>query len=115
MSKIIYRKIRTAPGVKQYLDDEKTQVNPQFEASSAYYAQAVTLETLSLRDMAKHITSHGSPFTVDVATLTKDKNVSDEETEDDDITGGDNNGGDNQGGGNQGGNGGGLPGSGGEG
>ena len=66
MSKIIYRKIRTAPGVKQYLDDEKTQVNPQFEASSAYYAQAVTLETLSLRDMAKHITSHGSPFTVDV-------------------------------------------------
>ena len=31
MSKIIYRKIRTAPGVKQYLDDEKTQVNPQFE------------------------------------------------------------------------------------
>ena len=200
MSKIIYRKIRTAPGVKQYLDDEKTQVNPQFEASSAYYAQAVTLETLSLRDMAKHITSHGSPFTVDVvigvleafrtclieqmleskkvkvqglgtfyvtianneggvknledfnigtlatglrlrflpegateesisskdflkkakfvdvATLTKDKNVSDEETEDDDITGGDNGngGGDNQGG-NQGGNGGGLPGSGGEG
>ena len=29
MSKIIYRKIRTAPGVKQYLDAEKTQVNPQ--------------------------------------------------------------------------------------
>ena len=57
MSKIIYRKIRTAPGVKQYLDAEKTQVNPQFEANSAYYAQAVTLETLSLRDMAKHITS----------------------------------------------------------
>ena len=28
MSKIIYRKIRTAPGVKQYLDEEKTQVNP---------------------------------------------------------------------------------------
>ena len=54
MSKIIYRKIRTAPGVKQYLDDEKTQVNPQFD------------ETLSLRDMAKHITSHGSPFTADV-------------------------------------------------
>ncbi len=50
MSKIIYRKIRTAPGVKQYLDDEKTQVNPQFEANSAYFAQAVTLETLSLRD-----------------------------------------------------------------
>ena len=153
-------------------------------------AQAVTLETLSLRDMAKHITSHGSPFTadvvigvleafrsclieqlleskkvkvqglgtfyvtiankeggiknladfnintlatglrlrflpegateesisskdflkkakfVDVATLTKDKTVSDEETDDDDVTGGDNgdNGGDN-GGGNGGGNG----------
>ena len=66
MSRIIYRKIRTAPGVKQYLDDEKTQVNPQFEANSAYFAQAVTLETLSLRDMAKHITSHGSPYTVDV-------------------------------------------------
>jgi len=66
MSKIIYRKIRTAPGVKQYLDAEKTQVNPQFEANSAYYAQAVTLETLSLRDMAKHITSHGSPYTADV-------------------------------------------------
>ena len=66
MSKIIYRKIRTAPGVKQYLDEEKTQVNPQFEASSAYYAQAVTIETMSLRDMAKHITSHGSPFTMDV-------------------------------------------------
>ena len=181
MSKIIYRKIRTAPGVKQYLDDEKTQVNPQFEANSAYFAQAVTLETLSLRDMAKHITSHGSPFTadvvigvleafrsclieqlleskkvkvqglgtfyvtiankeggiknladfnintlatglrlrflpegateesisskdflkkakfVDVATLTKDKTVSDEETGDDDVTGGDNNG-DNGGG-----------------
>ncbi len=53
MSKIIYRKIRTAPGVKQYLDDEKTQVNPQFEANSAYYAQAVTIETMNLRDMAK--------------------------------------------------------------
>ena len=66
MSKIIYRKIRTAPGVKQYLDDEKTQVNPQFEANSAYYAQAVTIETMNLRDMAKHITSHGSPFTADV-------------------------------------------------
>ena len=66
MSKIIYRKIRTAPGVKQYLDEEKTQVNPQFEANSAYYAQAVTIETMSLRDMAKHITSHGSPFTMDV-------------------------------------------------
>ena len=189
MSKIIYRKIRTAPGVKQYLDDEKTQVNPQFEANSAYFAQAVTLETLSLRDMAKHITSHGSPFTadvvigvleafrsclieqlleskkvkvqglgtfyvtiankeggiknladfnintlatglrlrflpegateesisskdflkkakfVDVATLTKDKTVSDEETDDDDVTGGDDNGDDNgNGGGNNGGN-----------
>ena len=66
MSKIIYRKIRTAPGVKQYLDEEKTQVNPQFEANSAYYAQAVTIETMNLRDMAKHITSHGSPFTMDV-------------------------------------------------
>ena len=66
MSKIIYRKVHTAPGVKQYLDEEKTQVNPQFEANSAYFAQAVTLETLSLRDMAKHITSHGSPFTADV-------------------------------------------------
>ena len=66
MSKIIYRKIRTAPGVKQYLDEQKTQVNPQFEASASYYAQSVALETMSLRDMAKHITSHGSPFTVDV-------------------------------------------------
>ena len=66
MSKIIYRKIRTAPGVKQYLDEAKTQVNPQFEASASYYAQSVALETMSLRDMAKHITSHGSPFTVDV-------------------------------------------------
>ena len=66
MSKIIYRKIRTAPGVKQYLDEAKTQVNPQFEASASYYAQSVALETISLRDMAKHITSHGSPFTVDV-------------------------------------------------
>ena len=36
MSKIIYRKIRTAPGVKQYLDDERTQVNPQFEEKAAY-------------------------------------------------------------------------------
>ena len=35
MSKIIYRKIRTAPGVKQYLDAEKTQVNPEFETSSS--------------------------------------------------------------------------------
>ena len=66
MSRIIYRKIRTAPGVKQYLDDEKTQLNPDFETNSAYYAKAVALETLSLRDMAKHITSHGSPYTVDV-------------------------------------------------
>ena len=176
MSRIIYRKIRTAPGVKQYLDDEKTQLNPDFETNSAYYAKAVALETLSLRDMAKHITSHGSPYTVDVvmgvlevfrsclieqlleskkikvdglgifyvtiankeggikdlkdfsinaiatglrlrflpestaeesisskdflkkakfvdvATLTKDKTVSDEETDDDDVTGGDDNG-----------------------
>ena len=66
MSKIIYRKVHTAPGVKQYLDEEKTQVNPAFEANSAYYAKAVAIETLSLRDMAKHITSHGSPYTVDV-------------------------------------------------
>ena len=66
MSKIIYRKIRTAPGVKQYLDDERTQVNPQFEEKAAYYAQAVATETMSMRDMAKHITSHGSPYTVDV-------------------------------------------------
>ena len=66
MSKIIYRKVRTAPGVKQYLDDEKTQLNPAFETNAAYYAKAVSIETLSLRDMAKHITSHGSPYTVDV-------------------------------------------------
>ena len=66
MSKIIYRKVKAAPGVKQYLDDEKTQVNPAFESSMAYYAKAVSIETLSLRDMAKHISSHGSPYTVDV-------------------------------------------------
>ena len=66
MSKIIYRKIRTAPGVKLYLDDEKTQVNPAFEEKAAYYAQAVSTETMSMRDLAKHITSHGSPYTVDV-------------------------------------------------
>ena len=66
MSKIIYRKVRTAPGVKQYLDEEKTQANPAFEANSAYYVKAVSTETLSLRDMAKHISSHGSPYTVDV-------------------------------------------------
>ena len=66
MSKIIYRKIRTAPGVKQYLDEERTQVNPQFEEKAAYYAQAVATETMSMRDMAKHITSHGSPYTVDI-------------------------------------------------
>ena len=58
MSKIIYRKVRTAPGLKL------TDAN--WEASAAYYAKAVGLETLSLRDMAKHITSHGSPYTVDV-------------------------------------------------
>lgn len=66
MSKIIYRKVRTAPGVKQYLDAEKTQPNPAFEQNAAYYAKAVSTETLSLRDMAKHITSHGSPYTADV-------------------------------------------------
>ena len=58
MSKIIYRKVRTAPGLKT------TDAN--WEQSAAYYAKAVSTETLSLRDMAKHITSHGSPFTVDV-------------------------------------------------
>ena len=188
MSKIIYRKIRTAPGVKQYLDEQKTQVNPQFEASASYYAQSVALETMSLRDMAKHITSHGSPFTadvvigvleafrtclieqlleskkvkvqglgtfyvtiankdggiknlddfnintlatglrlrflpegateesisskdflkkasfVDVATLTKDKNVEDAETDENEVSGGDNNGGGSNTGGNSGGN-----------
>ena len=66
MSKIIYRKIHTAPGIKQYLDEEKTQANPAFEQNSAYYVKAVSTETLSLRDMAKHISSHGSPYTVDV-------------------------------------------------
>ena len=66
MSKIIYRKVRTAPGVKQYLDEEKTQVNPEFETKSAYYAKAVSIETLNMRGMAKHILSHGSPYTVDV-------------------------------------------------
>jgi nucleoid DNA-binding protein len=58
MSKIIYRKVRTAPGLK--LTDANWQAN------AAYYAKAVSLETLSQRDMAKHITSHGSPYTVDV-------------------------------------------------
>ena len=58
MSKIIYRKVRTAPGLKL------TDAN--WEQSAAYYAKAVGLETLSLRDMARHITSHGSPYTVDV-------------------------------------------------
>ena len=58
MSKIIYRKVRTAPGLKL------TDAN--WEQNAAYYAKAVGLETLSLRDMAKHITSHGSPYTVDV-------------------------------------------------
>ena len=58
MSKIIYRKVRTAPGLKL------TDAN--WETNAAYYAKAVGLETLSLRDMAKHITSHGSPYTVDV-------------------------------------------------
>ena len=58
MSKIIYRKVRTAPGLKL------TDAN--WEQNAAYYAKAVGLETLSLRDMARHITSHGSPYTVDV-------------------------------------------------
>ena len=58
MSKIIYRKVRTAPGLKL------TDAN--WEQNAAYYAKAVSLETLSLRDMAKHITSHGSPYTADV-------------------------------------------------
>ena len=58
MSKIIYRKVHTAPGLK--LSDAN------WEASAAYYAKAVSLETLSQRDMAKHISSHGSPYTVDV-------------------------------------------------
>ncbi|MBO4673761.1 MAG: hypothetical protein J5616_05380 [Bacteroidaceae bacterium] len=58
MSKIIYRKVRTAPGLKT------TDAN--WEQKATYYAKAVSLETMSLRDMAKHITSHGSPYTVDV-------------------------------------------------
>ena len=58
MSKIIYRKVRTAPGLKL------TDAN--WEQNAAYYAKAVSLETMSLRDMAKHIASHGSPYTVDV-------------------------------------------------
>ena len=58
MSKIIYRKVRTAPGLKL------TDAN--WEANAAYYAKAVSLETLTQRDMAKHISSHGSPYTVDV-------------------------------------------------
>ena len=61
MSKIIYRKVRTAPGLKL------TDAN--WETNAAYYAKAVGLETLSLRDMAKHITSHGSPYTVDVTCV----------------------------------------------
>ena len=66
MSKIIYRKVRTAPGLKQYLDEEKTQANPAFEQNAAYYAKAVSTETLSLRDMSNHIASHGSPYTTPV-------------------------------------------------
>ena len=58
MSKIIYRKVHTAPGLKL------TDAN--WNANAAYYAKAVSLETLSQRDMAKHISSHGSPYTVDV-------------------------------------------------
>ena len=58
MSKIIYRKVRTAPGLKL------TDAN--WNANAAYYAKAVSLETLSQRDMARHISSHGSPYTVDV-------------------------------------------------
>ena len=63
MSKIIYRKVRTAPGHKQYLDANRTQLNPAFEQNAAYYVKAVSTETLSLRDMSKHISSHGSPYT----------------------------------------------------
>ena len=66
MSKIIYRKVRTAPGLKQFLDAEKTQANPAFEQNAAYYAKAVSTETLSLRDMSNHIASHGSPYTTPV-------------------------------------------------
>ncbi|MBO4662551.1 MAG: hypothetical protein J5630_07615 [Bacteroidaceae bacterium] len=58
MSKIIYRKVHTAPGLKT------TDAN--WEQNAAYYAKAVSTETLSLRDMAKHIASHGSPYTADV-------------------------------------------------
>ena len=29
MSKIIYRKVRTAPGVKQYLDEENSEVETE--------------------------------------------------------------------------------------
>ena len=58
MSKIIYRKVHTAPGLKT------TDAN--WERNAAYYAKAVSTETLSLRDMAKHIASHGSPYTADV-------------------------------------------------
>ncbi len=58
MSKIIYRKVRTAPGLKL------TDAN--WNANAAYYAKAVSLETLGQCDMAKHISSHGSPYTVDV-------------------------------------------------
>ena len=57
MSKIIYRKVHTAPGLKT------TDAN--WDQSAAYYVKAVSTETLSLRDMAKHISSHGSPFTAD--------------------------------------------------
>ena len=66
MSKIIYRKVRTAPGLKQFLDAEKTQANPAFEQNAAYYAKAVSTETLSLRDMSNHIACHGSPYTAAV-------------------------------------------------
>ena len=66
MSKIIYRKVRTAPGHKQYLDANRTQLNPAFEQNAAYYVKAVSTETLSLRDMSKHISSHGSPYTAAV-------------------------------------------------
>ena len=58
MSKIIYRKVRTAPGLKI------TDAN--WEQKASYYAKAVSLETMSLRDMAKHIASHGSLYTADV-------------------------------------------------
>jgi len=68
-----------------------------------FLPEGATEESISSKDFLKK-----AKF-VDVATLTKDKTVSDEETDDDDVTGGDDNGGgDNgNGGGNNGDNGGG--------